>query len=255
MKLRNLLSPECCICGSEATALPDGEFCPQCRKKLVFFSPDYRCNGCGGENRTIFPVCPQCLNEPPRPWQTARTIFAYQNFGKTVIHKFKFRRHSEIALPLGLLAAEVLKSAPVDCDFIVPIPLNFWKDLIRGFNQAELFAKVISRQTGIPFAGFLRSKLSFTSQRSRSREARHQAVKDKFQVRRPVPQGAKLLLVDDIFTTGSTLTAATELLLKSGAASVSVLTAARTLSAAEYTENKFLQLQLQSEKQNPALNS
>ena len=217
----------CPVCGSEEHPVPDGELCPECRKSLSFFSAKIRCSGCGGENDTFLPLCPQCLDEPPRPWHEAYSIFAYRGAGRSLIRQYKFRHCSEIALPLGILGAELLKNYEIDCDLIVPVPLNFLREMVRGYNQAELFARVISRKSGIPFANLLNSRFSFTNQRNRDRKERHKAIKKQFSLRHRVPSGSRILLVDDIFTTGATLHAAAELLLEAGAGSVTVLTAAR----------------------------
>ena len=217
----------CPVCGSEEHPVPDGELCPECRKSLSFFSAKFRCSGCGGENNTFLPVCPQCLEEPERPWKEAYSIFAYRGMGRTLIRQFKFRHCSEIALPLGILGAKLLKDNDVDCNLIVPVPLNFWREIFRTYNQAELFAGVISQKSGIPYANLLRSHFSLTHQRNRDRSDRHKAIRKQFSIRRRVPEKSRILLVDDIFTTGATLHAATELLLEAGAESVSVLTAAR----------------------------
>ena len=222
----------CGLCGSEEFPVSGGGVCPECLEKLEFFSADRRCSGCGGENNTIFPVCPQCLHEPKRLWKKAWSLFAYRNYGRVVISKFKFRRHSEIALPLGMMAAKMLRESGCDCNLAVPVPMNFFRRTLRGYNQAELFARCTAGELQLPLKNILHSRLTFSVQSSRNRQERHRAIAKQFSLRGKIAPGSRILLIDDIFTTGATLNAAAEILLAGGAESVAVLTAARSISFA-----------------------
>lgn len=233
--MNKILAPlfySCGLCGSEKFPVSAGEVCPECLKKLEFFSPAFHCSGCGAENNTIFPVCPQCLHEPKRLWKDAWTLFAYRDYGREVIGRFKFRRHSEIALPLGAMAAKMLRESGCDCNLAVPIPMNFFRRTLRGYNQAALFARCTADELQMPYADILHSRLNFAVQSSRNRQERHRAISHQFSLRRKIAPGSRILLIDDIFTTGATLSAASQLLLDGGAESVCVLSAARSISYA-----------------------
>ena len=217
----------CPICGSEDYGIKDGRFCPECLAQLNFFPDKSRCPVCGGLNDTLLAVCPQCAGAPAPPWENAVSIFEYAGLGRKILIRYKFHKASEFALSLGIYGAKALADSGIDCDLIVPVPMHIIRKMIRGYNQAEFFAEIVSQKSGIPVMNLLKSRFSLTTQHSRTRAERYKKVKKHFLLRRPVPAGSRILLVDDVFTTGSTLRAAAEVLLANGAASVSVLTIAR----------------------------
>ena len=113
-------------------------------------------------------------------------------------------------------------------DGIVPVPLHWFRHLMRGYNQTEILADQLSRRLGIPKLLCLK-RIRWTRQQARmNREERRRNIRHAFTCRKS-PVGLRLLLLDDVFTTGSTLEAATMALLDGGAAAVSVLTIARDL--------------------------
>ncbi|MBE6364568.1 MAG: hypothetical protein E7053_02305 [Lentisphaerae bacterium] len=206
-------------------------FCPSCMEKLYFFDARYRCNGCGGENHGLLEFCDRCLAEEKRPWQQALALFAYRGLGRELIHRFKFRNHPELARPLGRMAADLMSSAGMTADLLVPVPLNPLRYLFRSYNQAALLAGVISGRTGIPVAGLLRRKFSLRKQSTLGRKARHRGLQNAFYtVKNPDITGKHIILIDDVLTTGATLTAAAEKLLDAGAGKVSVVVIGRTIA-------------------------
>ena len=113
-------------------------------------------------------------------------------------------------------------------DAILPVPMHWWRRWKRGFNQSELLAAAISRSTAAPVLRELVRRRRTPPQAGLSLEARQDNVKESFRVRRRERvKGKRILLVDDVMTTGSTATACAVALKKAGAASVVLLTLAR----------------------------
>jgi len=132
-----------------------------------------------------------------------------------------------LARPLG---AYLLRSLPRDeaFDAIVPVPLHWWRRWNRGFNQSELLARALSRSTGIPVRDALRRTRPTASQAGLSNTARRRNMVQAFRCRREIAvRGKRILLVDDVMTTGSTATACARALKGAGATRVAVLTVAR----------------------------
>ena len=113
-------------------------------------------------------------------------------------------------------------------DGIVPVPLHWFRRLTRGYNQTDILASLLSKRLGIPKITCLRRMRRTRQQAKMNKEERRRNVRRAF-VCKTSPAGRRLLLLDDVFTTGSTLKAATEALLEGGASSVCVLTVARDL--------------------------
>lgn len=206
-----------------------GSFCPECLDKLLFFDPALHCPGCGGENTGTLEFCHQCLNEPPRPWKDAVAVFAYRLTGKELIRRFKFNNSPELALPLGILAAEKLAVSGISADCLVPIPLTLPRSLKRGYNQSALICEVISGITGIPQLPALARRFTLRHQAMLNRKSRHRGLRDEFRLRKDV-RGKTVLLLDDVLTTGATLSAAARTLLDAGCSEVNILVLGRTIS-------------------------
>jgi competence protein ComFC len=146
---------------------------------------------------------------------------------RDLIHLFKYARIRTLDRPLG----HKLSSAfPRDerFDLIVPVPMHWWRHWKRGFNQTELLARVLSRRSGIPFGRALVRSRATPPQAGLTLAQRHQNLNRAFRPSsRMEIRGKRILLVDDVFTTGSTASACAKSLKKAGAASVVLLTLAR----------------------------
>ena len=228
----------CPACGAIS---PGGRFCADCLNKLKFFDQNFRCIGCGGENRGTLDFCYMCLAEIERPWQNAFSLFAYQGFARDLIHRFKFGSEPELARPFAILAAELLNAANISADLIVPVPVNFIRFCQRTYDQAALLAEAICAFTHIPVCHALHRKLSSRSKQStRSRKERHKGLQNIF-----IPQkinsfqNKHIILIDDIFTTGTTADAAANVLKKFGASEITLLTIARTIAVSPHSIKKL----------------
>ena len=152
---------------------------------------------------------------------------SYEGPLREFIHLFKYGGVKTLAGPLSQLLLQVL---PLEERFVVvmAVPMHWRKRWLRGFNQAELLAKPVARRIGVPLCQNLRRKRYTRAQASLSKAQRRQNPVHTFAVRRPEQiQGKRVLLIDDVFTTGATLRAAAAALKEAGAGHVAVLTLAR----------------------------
>ena len=172
------------------------------------------------------------LADPP-PWDKARAAIVFDQNSKNLIHALKYKDHHEAALMMVRMMARVGRELLAEADFFVPVPLHptrLWK---RRFNQAALLAKPLAQIADKKYApDFLIRKIATRQQVGLDQTARQKNVKKAFQV----PESKlielkdrKILLVDDVRTTGATFAACAEALKKAGAAQVNVLSFALVL--------------------------
>ncbi len=175
-------------------------------------------------------ICPYCDHED---WvfSQARSIGPYDEDLRMAIHRLKFRGQRELSRALANLMFVAIEPAwwqEIDC--LVPVPLHSERVKQRGFNQSELLAYELALRANRPMQLLLERVISTKSQTGLSRQLRRLNVHGAFRV---IPEATSLigkcvLLVDDVMTTGSTLSACAEALLKAGAKEVRVVTAAVT---------------------------
>lgn len=149
----------------------------------------------------------------------------YQN----IIHRLKYEGKRNIGTEMGRMFGTTLTTTPFSsADIVIPVPLHRKKLHQRGFNQSELIAEGIAEKLGIPMVPGLIERIRYSAtQTSRSRYERWENVEGIFQVRRPQSlSGKHVLLVDDVVTTGSTLEACSNEILKVKGTSVSIATLA-----------------------------
>ncbi|MBI3626320.1 MAG: ComF family protein [Candidatus Rokubacteria bacterium] len=196
-------------------------FCRTCGRPLPSFEP------APPPERS---PCEPCRRRPP-PFAYARAAALYGERVREALFCLKFGGMTAMARPLGDLMAEagsaVVPVSEIDC--LVPVPLHPSREAERGFNQARLLARRVSRRWGVPVeAKALRRQRSTLSQTDLDAEERRENVKGAFALRRPgVIAERHVLLIDDVFTTGATVSECARVLLAGGAAAVGVLTIAR----------------------------
>ncbi|MCG0277433.1 MAG: ComF family protein [Thermanaeromonas sp.] len=174
-------------------------------------------------------LCPQCQEEKP-PFRLARAVGPYRGMLKDVILDFKYKGRRSLSQPLGYLLAQVVAAEPLfgKPQVIIPVPLARQRLKERAFNQAELLAREVGRLLGLKVAeGVLLKERDTVPQAGLGRKERWINLKDTFALKRAsIIEGQDVLLVDDVLTTGATVTACTIVLLQAGARSVSVATLA-----------------------------
>ncbi len=229
-----VLPPRCLNCGrilAENTGL-----CASCFDEIAFITKPY-CRKCGHPLETAAVsgermLCGRCLKTNNRPFRLCRSAFAYDEASKNLILNFKFRDKTENARFLAqvmYVAGEDIFNAGIDV--IVPVPLHFLRLLGRRYNQSALLARQLSGLSGCPADCTSVVKHRRTRpQVELSGLARVRNVKGAFTVKHPkMIAGKRVLLVDDVLTTGSTLKECAMVLKKAGAKSVDALTVARVV--------------------------
>jgi ComF family protein len=234
-----LLPPRCLGCG--ATVAGQGQLCAGCWSALRFLQPPW-CRICGlplPHAAAGAPICGACAQAEP-PFDRGRAALAYDEASRGLILAFKHGgRLGGVSVFVGWMATagqELLD----DVDVIAPVPLHRWRLLRRGFNQAALLAGGLARRCRRPWCPDLLVRARATvSQQGLSARARQENVTPAaFGVPRrhwARVHGAKVLLVDDVLTTGATLGACATLLRRHGARSVDALALARVVRDASVT--------------------
>lgn len=230
-----LLPPQCLTCDRPVDA--PGRFCPACFAKTQFSGAPCctRCGvvfeaagrgGVGGE-------CPECQVDPP-PWEQARAALRYDDQARRIILPFKYGDRIETARALAPLmaraGAELLRRA----DWLVPVPLHRSRMMARRYNQAAELARAVAKVSGRPTLLDALRRVRATSPLAELSPARRESeVAGAIVVRlsrRVMLQDSRVLLVDDVLTSGSTARACVQALREAGVAGVDVLAAARTHS-------------------------
>ncbi len=175
-------------------------------------------------------VSPAALADPP-VFQRARAVALYNGTARVLVHRLKYGDRLELARALGGMMARAGAELTAEADVIVPVPLHPWRLWWRRFNQAMALAVVVARASGVPCDPFLVARVKRTRhQVGLTRAQRQENLQGAFRVppqAKPQLKGKRVLLVDDVLTTGSTANAASRALLRGGAAQVDVLAFAR----------------------------
>lgn len=222
--------PGCPACQQPVTA--HNNFCAECFSKLRLIA-EPMCQCCGipftvalaGEAQ-----CPECLAEPPA-FARARAVMVYDATSAPLVSALKFRDQWS-GLPRYVAMMQAAGGALLtEAELIVPVPLNWRRLWRRKFNQSALLAYGVA--AAVPcYPQMLRRTRATRPQMRLARKERQKNVRGAFAVTekfRPLLQGKRVLLVDDVVTTGATASACAEVLLAAGAKQVDVLALARTV--------------------------
>jgi competence protein ComFC len=226
--------PETCqLCG-EARATPaEGFVCGGCRAKVRFIEPPF-CERCGmpyeGAITTRLEECANCC-ESELHFRSARSAVVARDRVRDAILRYKYNREMWFEPFLGelLVGRAQPELAKEQWDWIVPIPLHPTKQRQREFNQAERLARRLGEATRIPVKSrLIKRTVATRTQTQLSREERVANMKNAFTLpRRERLNGERIVLVDDVFTTGATTSACAKALRAAGAREVCVWTVAR----------------------------
>ena len=225
-----LYPPVCTICGRTVRA---GEYlCNDCEAKTIRIVPPF-CEKCSESFEGSISEPFTCANCAHRTMHFDAAVAAYRGRGvvRQIIHEFKYGRqiHLQHLVARWLCAAlddERLRGRKFDV--IIPVPLHASRQRERGFNQAKLIAQLLSVDSSIPAKPLLKRVRYTTTQTALDRAERMENLHNAFRLRKKADVRAlRVLLVDDVLTTGSTLSECARVLKRAGALSVHAATAAR----------------------------
>ncbi len=203
-----------------------------CQRQLPWIGAP-QCKVCGREmNQRETNICSDCQTIHPSDWVYNRSVFAYTAFVKQIIWRYKYKGQEKLAVPLGRCMAETLEQQWTKKKFVLSyVPLHAQRLSERGFNQAERLAHVIGRYLRLPVVELLVRKRMTQPQSEKGRDERLSALVGAFAVHPDIDLeqlvDREILLVDDIYTTGSTLRECSKPLKEQGIKNVYSITIAR----------------------------
>jgi ComF family protein len=230
----------CPVCGQEER-LRNG-LGKNCLARISLIQPPV-CRKCGRPQRLAAAendLCGQCATAAYY-FSSARAVALYEGLLREILAELKYRFRPDLGAVLGILLVEWIKLHQDfrESDILIPVPINHQKLMERGYNQAELLAKPLQRYLGIDLKTniIVRDKVT-RSQNELNKEERFSNIKDAFRVvNSEALAQAKVLLIDDILTTGATASEAARVLLRAGAKEVKVLTLAAGVIDKEWIQN------------------
>ena len=231
------LGPACAVCNALLDQPTQGCVCERCWRAVVPITPPI-CDRCGDplarQAQSLIPnpqsLCMPCC-ERDSAISRARAIGEYEGTLREIVHALKYSGRISLAKPLAAQMRQRGRELLEEADCVVPVPLHWRREYQRGFNQA----REIARHLGPPVVDALvrcratRAQVELAADRRRANVAGAFALRRKW-LRAQHIQGRRLLLIDDVSTTGATLESCAAVLKAFGAAEISALTAARVVT-------------------------
>ena len=214
--------PKCIVCDRRGLAL-----CPRCRSRLPYLPPGV-CGRCASY-RSARTVCGACRRlSPALSW--VRAPLSYSGPARRAVLTLKFRSGRYLAPTMGDLLREAIVMRPIAVDLVIPVPLSSKRLRMRGYNQAALLAEQIASLTGGVLAPEVLSRADRPPQQTLGARERLTNLTGVFTCSpRATVDGKSVLLIDDVITTGATVSACADTLAAAGARRISALAFARDL--------------------------
>ena len=224
------------LCPACRDLITEQGVCPGCWSKLAFIAAPY-CPRLG----IPFAYDPgpgilsmQAIADPPA-YQRARAAVRYDDVARTLVHALKYQDRTDLAPAMGRWMARAGRELLGEADVLVPVPLHWRRGWSRRYNQSGALARAIGRQSGVKVAAEALRRVRATEQQiGLSRSQRASNVQGAFKVapdRMADIQGRRVVLVDDVLTSGATVDACARALLRAKAAQVDVLVFARVVDS------------------------
>ncbi len=215
-KMLLLLYPNRCpVCDR---VLPDALICPQCVRKLKYISQPVCCS-CGKPlESAVMEYCADCT-KTRHEYRQGRAVFSYQGPVRGILYRYKYSNRRDYTEFLASEAARLYGSwaGGLGISMVIPVPLSAERKRRRGYNQADLFARRFAALCGLPYHPQMLIRTRNTvPQKELSAIERKNNLKNAFKINENVVNLKRILLIDDIYTTGSTIDAAALVLKQSG---------------------------------------
>lgn len=216
--------PVCSACGKELLAHIRGGMCPECEKTSVKLGTDI-CGKCGRVLANEAEFCDTCIRNE-RAFVRARSCYVYEGAPKKFVYRLKFGGRRYLAAFIAEAMVDRYLDCGFECDCVVAVPLSAKRKRKRGYNQAELIAEELSSRLKLPLIdGALVKTKENKSQAKLKKREREENVRGVYEVTSPEAfKGRRVLVVDDVMTTGATLGEVSRVLYKAKARSVEALT-------------------------------
>lgn len=223
--------PQCPLCSSPNESPDPHSLCSSCLSEVTFIAPPF-CIKCGTPFASQLEeshLCGRCLREMTT-YGTARAVYTFSGSIKRAVHAFKYQNKTSLAKTLIRLMERSPFRLKIDrYDTLVPVPLHTNRLRERGYNQSLLLAREIGRRYGVTVdETILRRIRDSVPQIELTGAERQDNVKGVFSLGGD-PAGKKILLIDDVFTTGATINECAKVLLRGAAKKVDILTIARAV--------------------------
>jgi ComF family protein len=226
------------LCPACREQVRDNGLCAPCWSKLSMIAPPY-CERLG----IPFAYDPgpgvlsmQAISDPPA-YHRARAAVRYDDIARALVHALKYGDRIDLAPTMGRWMARAGSGLLEGADAMIPVPLHWRRLWARRFNQSALLAQAISRETGVAVADTALRRIKATAQQvGLTQSERAQNVQGAFRVppnRKAEVAGRRIVLVDDVLTSGATSDACARALLRAGARSVDLVVFARVVDAVQ----------------------
>lgn len=226
-----VIPPRCLQCGS--VVANSGALCADCFEKITFITAPI-CYRCGVPFTDVYigdsdlMACGACTAHPP-VFGRARAVVIYDEHSRSLVTRLKYADRTDMAPALGRWMARAGQALLEEADVIFPVPLHRWRMLTRTYNQSAYLARHIAQLSGVPSEyNALRRVKATPSQGGLSASARKRNVSAAFAITKPGKvSGKRVILIDDVLTTGATLNACSRTLYQAGASTVDALVVGR----------------------------